>query len=288
MSDFQSLFGHATCVTAEAPGRVNLIGEHTDYNGGFVLPAPIPQRTRVQLAPRPGDRVRVLSTSTGSEPASYTLGTESPGQGWLDFVQGVTRLLRDRGHRLTGFDARIKSDVPLGSGLSSSAALTVSLLRALRAAFALELDDLHMALAAQEVENRFVGAQVGVMDPMACALGQDNAALFLDTRSLHYERVPLPPQADLIVINSGVAHQHAAGDYNSRRAECEQACKVLGVPQLRDLGPGDLARIATLNHPPPEPAPWAGRGAAVAARITRAYAERSGCRPTVLVPVAGG
>jgi galactokinase len=139
--------------------------------------------------------------------------------------------------------------VPPGSGLSSSAALGVSLLRALRAAFALPLDDLPLALLVQRVENRFVGAQVGVMDPVACGLGEPGAALFLDTRSLAHESVRLPAGSEWVVIHSGVAHQHAAGDYNTRRAECEQACARLGVRQLRDLGPGDLPRVAGLPEP---------------------------------------
>jgi galactokinase len=249
MSDFLTLFGRPPNVTADAPGRVNLIGEHTDYNGGFVLPAPIPQRTRVQLALRSDETVRVASASAGTEALSYALGHEKPGRGWLDYVQGLTQVLARRGCCLRGFDARLESDVPLGSGLSSSAALGISLLRALRAAFQFDLDDLAMALAVQEAENRFVGAQVGVMDPMACGLGQDGSALFIDTRSLTYEHVPLPRGADLIVISSGVAHRHAAGDYNSRRAECQRGCDLLGVRQLRDLAYPDLPRVTALPDP---------------------------------------
>src|SRR5437773_5992824 len=139
--DFVTLFGHSPSVTADAPGRVNLIGEHTDYNGGFVLPTAIPQRTQIELRPRHDDTVRVWSAgmSDGADPQEFTLGAEQPGRGWLDYVQGLTKLLRAGGHELSGFDARITSNVPVGSGLSSSAALSVSLLRALRQAFALKL-----------------------------------------------------------------------------------------------------------------------------------------------------
>src|ERR1044072_7135167 len=124
----------AECIDADAPGRVNLIGEHTDYNGGFVLPAAIPQRTHVSLMPTGGRDVEIRSLTLG-ERHTFTLGSEQPGRGWLDYVQGVTKILAPAGHRLSGFHATIRSDVPLGSGLSSSAALEISLLRALNAAF---------------------------------------------------------------------------------------------------------------------------------------------------------
>src|SRR5262249_51747442 len=147
MRDFFSIFGTKPGVSAQAPGRVNLIGEHTDYNGGFVLPTAIPQQTCVDLAPREDDKIRVQSRSitTSSDPASYRLGKETPRHDWLDYVQGVTALLSKQGHRLHGFDALVNSNIPLGSGLSSSASLTVALMRALRIAFNLVLDDLEIA-----------------------------------------------------------------------------------------------------------------------------------------------
>ncbi len=235
-------------VTADAPGRVNLIGEHTDYNDGFVLPTAIPQRTRIELTVRSDRTVRVSSAEIGA-PEQYELGAEKPGRGWLDYVQGVTHTLLADGFVLSGFDAKITSDVPLGSGLSSSAALEVSLLRALRTAFGLALDDVTLALVGQRAENGFVGAHVGVMDQMASSLADRGTALFLDTRDLSFERVPLPPTADLVVINSGVAHDLTAGDYNTRRAECEQAAALLGVGSLRDMTEADLPRIARLPDP---------------------------------------
>jgi galactokinase len=251
MNDFAGVFGRPPLVTAAAPGRVNLIGEHTDYNGGFVLPTAIPQRTRVELAPRADQLVRCISLNVGRAPAvlEYTLGAETPGRDWLDYVQGVTFALRKRQYILGGFEACVVSEVPIGSGLSSSAALEVSLLRALRQAFALPLDDVQLALTGQQAENQFVGAQCGIMDQMAANLADEHTALFLDARSLHYERVPLPAGADLVVLNSGVAHDHAAGDYNTRRAECERACAQLGVKQLRDLGKEDLTRVDALPEP---------------------------------------
>jgi galactokinase len=251
MRDFVTLFNCLPTVSADAPGRVNLIGEHTDYNGGFVLPTAIPQRTRVELAPRVDQLVRVWSSAAGPRDqwTQYRLGAETPGQGWLDYVQGITATLQRAGHLVQGFNARLDSSVPLGSGLSSSASLSVSLLRALRTAFALNLDDVEIARLGQRSENEFVGARVGIMDPMAASLADEGTALFLDARSLDFQRVPLPAGADLVVLESGVAHNHAAGDYNSRRAECERACALLGVAQLRDLTVADLPRIEALPEP---------------------------------------
>ncbi len=248
-SGFEKLFGDPPAACGEAPGRVNLIGEHTDYNGGFVLPTAIPQRTRVELSPRAGRTARVASASTADGVRTYTVGAEARGRGWLDYVQGATHVLRAAGLGVGGFDAWITSDVPLGSGLASSAALSVALLRGLRDAFALAIDDIRLARFGQELENQFVGAHVGVMDPMACSLAALGIALFLDTRSLAYERIALPTGGELVVINSGVAHRHAAGDYNTRRAECERAAALLGVAELRDLTPDDLPKLDRLPDP---------------------------------------
>ncbi len=234
-------------TSTSAPGRVNLIGEHTDYNDGFVLPTPIPQRTYVELEKRTDDRVVVWSREMGAW-AEYRLGEERPQHEWIDYVMGCTQVLRNAGHRIGGVDVRINSDVPLGSGLSSSASLEVALLRALREAFGLRIDDIELAFLGQRTETSFVGAPVGAMDQLAASLGEPSEALFIDIRNLEIKSVPLPA-ADLIVISSGLAHDHATGDYRTRRAECEEAARLLGVPALRDLGVHDLDRIARL--PPP-------------------------------------
>ena len=139
--------------------------------------------------------------------------------------------------------------MPLGAGLSSSAALEVAVLRVLRAAFELELDDVKLALLGQRAENDFVGARCGIMDQMAASLADATSALFLDTRSLESRRVPLPADADLAVIHSGVSHAISGGEYNTRRAECEQAARLLDVPQLRDLSVSDAARVNALPEP---------------------------------------
>jgi galactokinase len=233
--EFRRLFGRAPDVVTSAPGRVNLIGEHTDYNDGFVLPAAIPRRTHVELALRDDDRVRVASREVRGRPLEYRLGEEQRRGRWLDYVQGITHVLADR--PLRGFDLHLRSDVPLGSGLSSSAALEVGLLRGLREALALELDDVAVALLAHRAETQFVGAPVGVMDPFAVHFADETHALLLDTRSLEIDRIALPSGLGLIVIDSGVHHRLAAqGGYRTRRDECERAAAQLGVPSLRELG----------------------------------------------------
>jgi len=234
---------------ASAPGRVNLIGEHTDYNGGFVLPAAIPQRTTVELARRDDDLVRAFSVQLPGPVLSYRLGEEARRGHWLDYVQGVTQALAVAGHA-RGFDLRITSEVPLGSGLSSSAALEVALLRGLRTAFSLPIDDVSLALLAYRGETGLVGAPVGVMDPFACHFADERTALLLDTRSLEFERIPLPTDCAMIVIYSGVDHELGASDgYRSRRGECERAASLLGVASLRELGPDAGPRIAALPGP---------------------------------------
>ena len=234
------------CATAEAHGRVNLIGEHTDYHDGFVLPTIIPQLTRVELTLRRDQRVRVTSPKVTSVPAMYDAGGEQPGRGWLDYVQGVTAMLARAGHRVPGFDLHIKSDIPVGAGLSSSAALTVSLLRGLRMLMEIGFDDVTLAKIARSAETDFVGAPVGIMDQMACSLGRDGEALFLDTRTLATESLALPASFELAVIDSGIEHRHAGGSYVDRRCESFDAAARLGVRFLRDFDLSDLHRLAAL------------------------------------------
>jgi galactokinase len=246
---FAALFGRDPDVRADAPGRVNLIGEHTDYHQGFVLPAVIPQRTHVRLKTRGDGRVRVWSAGVSDGIEEYQAGRETPGRGWLDYVQGVTAILEAAGMAPPGFEARIESSVPVGAGVSSSAALDVALLRALRTAMRATFDDVELAKLAQRVETEFVGAPVGIMDQIAVSVGRDGEALFLDTRSLQMQRIPLPPAVALVVINSGLSHQHAGGEYVTRRRESFEAAAALGVEVLRDVPIESLAQVNAL--PPP-------------------------------------
>ncbi len=281
LPDFATLFGGQATTAATAPGRVNLLGEHTDYNLGWVLPTAIPQKTQVELCLQPAQprRVRVWSAAADAEsqqPAEYALGHEAPQHRWLDYVQGVTQILSAEGVTLPGLDLRITSDVPVGSGLSSSAALLVALFRALRQALSLSLSDIALARLCQRVENDFVGAPVGILDPMACGLCQPGQALFLDTRDLSYHRLPLPRAVELVVIHSGIVHSHRGdaaqaapvADYRVRRAECEQAAAQLGVRSLRELQDDAEAptRIAAL------PAPLAARVRHVLSENARVFA----------------
>ncbi|HMJ13013.1 MAG TPA: galactokinase [Polyangiaceae bacterium] len=245
---FEGRFGRPPDVVASAPGRVNLLGEHTDYNDGFVLPIAIPQRTTLAIAARSDMQVQVWS-ETLEALAGYELGAEQRAGGFIDYVQGVTAGLRERELAPRGFDAVIESDVPAGSGLSSSAALSVALLRALRELFELALDDLTLVRVAQWGENHVVGAPVGILDPMACHIADERSALFLDTRSLEYARFALPDTSELVVVDSGVRHDHASGGYRIRRAECEAAARALGVGSLRDLTRENPPRVEALPEP---------------------------------------
>lgn len=247
LPSFASLFGAAPTVTTRAPGRVNLIGEHTDYSEGFVLPTAIPRFTTVELSPRQDKQVRAVSENAGAElPVQFELGHETKDGSWVDYLKGCTVALARAGYQHAGFDLRMTSSVPLGAGLSSSASFEVAVLRAIRQAYGLALDDVKLALLGQKSETDFVGAPIGVMDQMAASLADSEHALLLDTRTLQYERVPLPAAADWVVLNSGVTHSHAGGEYRTRRAECEAAAMTLGVRVLRDLTPADLPRIEQL------------------------------------------
>jgi galactokinase len=247
---FRRVFNREPDVSASAPGRVNLIGEHTDYNGGFVLPTALPQETRVWLSRRRDGLVRACSIDIDAhEITTFAVGSEKRTQSWIDYVQGVTWALVERGLRIGGVDMLVTSNVPIGKGLSSSASLEVAVARALRDVFALPLDDVAIAMTGHRAETAFVGAPVGIMDQMVCSLGDRTTALFLDAWTKAFEKVPIPANVELGVIDSGIAHSHASGAYRTRREECEQAAALLGVEKLRDLSTGDLARIGALPDP---------------------------------------
>jgi galactokinase len=248
---FTDVFGRDVAVVVSAPGRVNLIGEHTDYNGGLVLPLALPLAVHVAAAPRPDATVRAWSANVPAADAraEFAIGSERQTGGWVDYIQAVTSTLIAETHSVGGFDLAVTSDVPLGSGLASSAALLVAVLRAVRTLFALPLTDRDVAMAAHRAETGFVGAPVGVMDQLAASLGREGTALLIDTRTLDVADVPMPAGVELAVIDSGLRHQHATGDYRVRRDECMRAAARLAVPYLCALGRNDLPRLEALPAP---------------------------------------
>ena len=234
-----------------APGRVNLIGEHTDYNGGFVLPMAIDRETVAAAAPRPDRTVRVCSLDRGEEMSFDLDHPGEPRRGiWLDYVEGVARALEGRGARLSGADVMLSSDVPSGAGLSSSAALEISVGLALSEVSGAGVDRVTLALAGQQAEHTYVGALVGIMDQFVAALGREGHALLIDCRTLEATPVPLDTSRVRVVItDSNVKHELSASEYNVRRAECEEGVRLLGrslpgVEQLRDVSVEGFERFA--------------------------------------------
>ena len=231
---FRRLFGQRPRVF-RAPGRVNLIGEHTDYNEGFVMPAAIELGCWVAIAGRE-DRRLVVRSENLQETVELDPSAQRRGH-WSDYVQGVAVLLEQRGLRLRGANLLIQSEVPIGSGLSSSAALEVATGLALLGNSGLELERMELARLCQRAENEFVGARCGIMDQFTACFGEAGHALLLDCRSLQYRALPLPAGAALVICDSGVRHDLAAGEYNARRAQCEAGVGVLARerPQVRAL-----------------------------------------------------
>jgi galactokinase len=229
-------------IETSAPGRVNLLGEHTDYNDGYVLPIAIAQRTRVRMARSSDQRFHVYSNNL-DESADFDLDDNLPG-GYARYVVGCIMVLREQGIDVPPLALEVHSDVPIEAGLSSSAALEVAVLRALRQMLGLELDDVQIALHAQQAEIRYAGVQCGIMDQMAASLADTEHMLFLDTRTLDRRLLAFPQNAELIVIHSGVARTLATSQYNQRYNECREAARLLGVAALRDVT--DVKALDTL------------------------------------------
>jgi galactokinase len=245
---FAERFGRTPRVF-RAPGRVNLIGEHTDYNEGFVLPFAIEASTCVAAAPRMDRRISVESLDVGARLELDLDGAQATRPGhWGAYVEGVARILEAWGVRLDGADLVIASDVPIGAGLSSSAALEIASGLALLGMSSQPADRMQLALAAQKAEHDYVGTRCGIMDQLASALAREDHALLIDCRSLQTRAVPLRLPAHAVVIfDTGVKHALASGEYNHRRAECERGLALLqeSLPRigaLRDVTQTDLAR----------------------------------------------
>ena len=227
--------------TFRAPGRVNLIGEHTDYNDGFVMPAALDFSTWVKISPLEQRKLQIFSENFGEE---IEVGLDDQNlaarRHWSDYPVGVAVVLERAGHRLRGARLQIRGEVPIGSGLSSSAAIEVATACALTANSDLKIDPRELALLCQRAENEYVGARVGIMDQFVSLFGQAQKALLLDCRSLEFRLLPLPDNVRLIVCNTMVKHALASSAYNERRAQCEAGVEYMAkflpkVTALRDV-----------------------------------------------------
>ena len=244
---FRQLFDTEAAVVVRAPGRVNLIGEHTDYNDGYVLPVAIDRSVLLAASPRPDRRVIVHALDFDQRAEFFlddiTRDTEHP---WSNYQRGVAWVLQSEEFTLPGLNVALISDVPIGAGLSSSAAVEVAAAYAWRVLGKLELDLVRLALLCQRAENEFVGMSCGIMDQFISALGQRDSALLIDCRRLDYELVPIPARTAIIVADTRVRRELVASEYNARRRECEEGVRLLqrylpGITALRDVSPVQFA-----------------------------------------------
>jgi galactokinase len=263
---FKARFGAAPRLF-QAPGRINIIGEHTDYCGGLVMPAAIDRRCRVAAAANGGRRLRVVAGVFGDE-ATADLDALAPVGGWMDYVAGVAQVLLAAGVPVPGADLWIESEVPIGTGVSSSAAIEVAVAHALLALAGRAADGVQIAQWAQAAENTFVGMPCGIMDQYASANGVEGAALMLDCASLASAPVPLPEAASFLLIDSMVRHAHVEGAYRDRRRDCEAAAEILGVGLLAGVTEADL--VEALPRLPPNAAKRCRHVVTETARVRRA------------------
>ncbi|MFJ2016982.1 MULTISPECIES: galactokinase [Streptomyces] len=251
--DFRELFGTAPEGVWSAPGRVNLIGEHTDYNDGFVMPFALPHTTLAAVSRRTDGLLRLHSADVAGGVVELRAEELTPGsdKSWTAYPAGVVWALREASHGVTGADVHLASTVPTGAGLSSSAALEVVVALALNDLFGLGLEPRRLARLCQRAENVYVGAPTGIMDQTASACCEEGHALFLDTRDLSRRQIPFDPAAAglrLLVVDTRVKHAHSDGEYGRRRAGCEKGAALLGVDALRDVPLAELdAALARLG-----------------------------------------
>lgn len=242
----QARFGAKPAIFV-APGRVNLIGEHTDYAEGFVMPAAINFATLAAISPRNDGKIVLYSENYGEEMSFDAAAAPVAQKHWSDYPMGVVSILKGEGVEVPGFSLSLWGDVPLGSGLSSSAALEVATLLAVTALAGVSYPGPVLARLGQRVENEFVGANCGIMDQFISANGKKDHALLLDCRDLSFRLAPIPADVSLVIANTMVKHSIVGGDYKTRRAESEAACAIIDshrgpVPFLRDATLDDLAK----------------------------------------------
>lgn len=235
---FNSVLSYAPTHIVQAPGRVNLIGEHTDYNDGFVLPCAINYQTVVAAAKRDDNIVRVVSVDYGNETDEFDITQEITFQEnkmWANYIRGVVKCLIGRGFEFKGADISVSGNVPQGAGLSSSAALEVVIGQTFKELYNLNISQAEIALNGQQAENEFVGCNCGIMDQMVSAEGNENHAMLLDCRSLETTAVAMPEDMSVVIINSNKKRGLVDSEYNTRREQCEEAARIFGVKALRDV-----------------------------------------------------
>ncbi|TRX57977.1 galactokinase [Thalassomonas sp. M1454] len=250
---FTEFFGYQCALKVRAPGRVNLIGEHTDYNDGFVLPCAINYQAVALASKRDDNVIRVLSVDYDNAVDEFSLDEDIKHnrQGWANYVRGVVKYLQLNGFKLCGADIAISGNVPQGAGLSSSAALEVVIGQCFKELCNLDISSQKIALIGQEAENKFVGCNCGIMDQLISAQGEAGHALLIDCRSLETKAVSLPKGVSVLIVNSNKKRGLVDSEYNTRREQCEQAAAYFNVPALRDVNierfnqeSGDLEPIA--------------------------------------------
>jgi len=238
---FLTYFNAKPEIIVRAPGRVNLIGEHTDYNDGFVLPMAIDHAVWMALSPRADSQVRIRSLDLEVDSA-FDLNSLAKGEGWLEYIKGVAFQLQKAGYELRGFDAVMTGDVPRGAGLSSSAAVELATARAFAAVSGFAWDAAQMAIISQKAENEWVGVNCGIMDQMASAASKAGYALFLDCRTLEVQHAPLPENISVVILDTSTRRGLVDSAYNERRSQCEEAARWFGVKALRDVSVDDLKK----------------------------------------------
>jgi galactokinase len=241
---FQDVCGYSATTFVQAPGRVNLIGEHTDYNDGFVMPCAIDYQAVIACAKRDDGVIRLISVDYDHVQDSFVVNQEikpTEDKLWANYMRGVVHFLKEKGYSFGGADIAITGNVPLGSGLSSSAALEVVTGQAMKTLYELDVTQSDLALIGQAAEHHFAGCKCGIMDQMISACGENNHALLLDCRSLKTKAVHIPDGVSIMIVNSNVTHSLVDGAYNALREQCEEASRQLGKVALRD------ATLAELN-----------------------------------------
>lgn len=231
---FKSEFGTQPSFCVRAPGRVNLIGEHTDYNDGFVLPMAIDRHVWIALRPRPDRLVRIHSLQY-DQAVEFSLDDLQKGEGWGEYPKGIAWAMQKEGLKLNGWEGVLTGDVPRGSGLASSAAVEMAAVLAFTAVPDLVLAPTKMARLGQKAENQWIGVNSGIMDQMASAAATSGHALFLDCSSLAYRHIPLPLDVEVVVMDTGTRRGLVDSTYNERRSQCESAARIFGVHALRDV-----------------------------------------------------